>query len=809
MKKHFLLIALCGTFTVVWAQNEETGQRAWFTESQYSSSSVNNDGEAIIFKDQNEPYEIWNPHTGDINLIGGISAGNNVGGLGRFSDDGKYVSAVMYSKDIAVSTEWEKTLFEEYNVALNYHELCCPSGSTVYAIGSSDDGKNGFIMRSMDNGKTWKKPSIAINHTGESTVTDEWRGGLEFMAWMGMFESFIGGHNGMFYYGHTGGSSYEQVDPHPKGNTDEVATYWTMNFQETEVEYKKIYGAIGLELADGTGAVWYTTDAMETTNVATGVAGVPVYITHLGETFFMVTRNGHIQKSEDHGATWTDVFVLDASPSPWAEGDAPMFSRIKFADSQNGMALSTGAVYFTTDGGKTWTKNVVAENLSDITWHNVSFNNGKATIVGNKCSVYETSDMGQTWTMLTPEKGNTSEMLGVLTTDNGITISGEDGIFFHRDYAETVPGYTASIYDLEKDKWSPLPGTGYLSGETASSAYDISGDGATVVGGVYTYEKLNANSAIRCDAAAWVNGELTDLGNKFADINRASLAYKSSYDGSVIVGWQDHHGPWFGSVWRKNDNGGYDQSLMIANPDLTEDDIDMSDTPEGRTDMNKKLLGACNAVSSDGKWIGGRSNSTQYAVDGAWLWSEETGLKLLNPEPGADDMVYDMTNDASFVVGQVGPGASSWVWTEKTGMKEMNRYLSEDLGIDLNGYSICGVMDLSPNGRYITGWCMKGMGKYAYVIDLKGNATSIEKEIEQTKAAVYPNPVASELHIDLPFEGVSTRISLYSAQGCCVKSMTTTSVSNTMNVDDLTEGLYILDVNANGNHKSFKVIVKH
>ena len=397
----------------------------------------------------------------------------------------------------------------------------------------------------------------------------------------------------------------------------------------------------------------------------------------------------------------------------------------------------------------------------------------------------------------------------MLTTDNGITISGEDGIFFHRDYAETVPGYTASIYDLEKDKWSPLPGTGYLSGETASSAYDISGDGATVVGGVYTYEKLNANSAIRCDAAAWVNGELTDLGNKFADINRASLAYKSSYDGSVIVGWQDHHGPWFGSVWRKNDNGGYDQSLMIANPDLTEDDIDMSDTPEGRTDMNKKLLGACNAVSSDGKWIGGRSNSTQYAVDGAWLWSEETGLKLLNPEPGADDMVYDMTNDASFVVGQVGPGASSWVWTEKTGMKEMNRYLSEDLGIDLNGYSICGVMDLSPNGRYITGWCMKGMGKYAYVIDLKGNATSIEKEIEQTKAAVYPNPVASELHIDLPFEGVSTRISLYSAQGCCVKSMTTTSVSNTMNVDDLTEGLYILDVNANGNHKSFKVIVKH
>lgn len=224
--------------------------------------------------------------------------------------------------------------------------------------------------------------------------------------------------------------------------------------------------------------------------------------------------------------------------------------------------------------------------------------------------------------------------------------------------------------------------------------------------------------------------------------------------------------------------------------------------------MQSKLLGMCNAVSSDGKIIGG-CGSSLYAVEGAWLWSEEKGLQLLNPEEDAYDIVYDMTNDGSFVIGQVGTGARAWVWTEETGMVEMNKYLTEYLGIDLDGHTICGVMDLSPNGRYITGWCMKDNGKYAYVADLKANATSIEKEIEQTKAAVYPNPVASELHIDLPFEGVSTRISLYSAQGCCVKSMTTTSVSNTMNVDDLTEGLYILDVNANGNHKSFKVIVKH
>lgn len=809
MKKHFLLIALCGTFTVAWAQNEEIGQSAWFTESQYFSSSVNNEGEAIVFKNQMQPYEIWNPRTGERTEIGGTAAGNGVGGLGTFSDDGSLVSAVRYSDAINVSTAWEKSVFED--VAYNYHEFSrsIPTSTTIYAIGSSSDGQKGFVMQSANNGKTWKKGSIDVNNTGQSTVTDGWNGGLECIAWMNWAQSFIGGHNGAFYYGKTGGRSYEQVDPHPAGNTDEVATYWAMDFMDTEVDYNKIYGAIGLELADGTGAVWYTTDAMESTKEATGVAGVPAYITHVGETYFMVTRNGHIQKSEDHGATWKDVFVLNAGPSPWSEGDAPMFSRIRFADARYGMALSTGAVYVTTDGGETWAKKTVAGSEAGIVWHDVAFFGGKATIVGSLCSVYETDDMGETWTRLTPEDGNTTDMMAVLTTDKGINICGASGTFLHRDYADTASGYTAAIYNVETGEWQDLPSSGYLSGEAVSSAYGISGDGSTVIGGVYAYEKINESSAIRCDAAAWVNGELTDLGNKFADINRASLAYKASYDGSVIVGWQDHHGPWFGSVWRKNDNGGYDQSLMIANPDLTEDDIDMSDTPEGRIDMGKNIVGACNAVSSDGKWIGGRSNSTQYAVDGAWLWSEETGLKLLNPEPGADDMVYDMTNDASFVVGQVGSGGSSWVWTEKTGMKNINNYLTEDLGINLGEYYICGVMDISPNGRYITGWCMKDMGKYAYVVDLKGNTTSIEKPIEQVKASVYPNPVATDLHIDLPFDNIETRIRLYSLQGSCVRQMKASGKSNVMNVSNIAPGLYILNVSAKGVNKSFKIEIKH
>lgn len=803
MKQTFLLMALCGTAAAALAQENETSQRAWFTEIESYATSVNNDGQAIIFKQQRKPYEIWTPRTGERKIIGGESAGSGVGGLGSFSDDGSRVSAVKYSDAIIVNSKWEKTVHED--AAINFKAFNSV-GFYIYAIGSSDDGQAGLMMRSSNGGKTWRKMNVNVDN-----IQQGWLGGIECMGWVSPIQSYVGCHNGAFYYGATGGTSYVLADPHPAGNTDEVKTYWAIDFMDEEdANLVKTYGTFGIELADGTGAVWYSTDGMESTKAASGVTGVPAHITHVGEIYFMVTRNGHIQKSEDRGATWKDVFLLNAEPAPFDADGTPMFSRIKFADPQNGMALATGAVYVTVDGGETWTKNTVADNLNDIIWRDIAFDeNGTATIAGNGGNVYETADMGGTWTKIELEADCTTDMMGIMVTSESTNVCGAQGTFFYRSLAEKVKGYTAAIYDIEKGEWSDLPCTGFLSDEAISSAENISGDGSTVVGGVYNYDKEKGYVDVCYDAAAWMDGKLIVLGTKFPETNSSAKACKASYDGSVIVGWQDHMMPRYASVWRKNSSGGYDQSLMLKDPSLTEADVNMDFTDDGRIDITSKVLGQCNAVSSDGKWIGGRGVKTWYAVDGAWLWSEETGLKLLDPTPGADDMVYDMTNDASFVVGQVGPGASAWVWTEETGKKEMNRYLTENLGIDLGEYHICGVMDLSPNGRYITGWCMKGMGKYAYVVDLKGGTTSIEKPAEQVKAAVYPNPVATDLHIDLPFSDLNTRISLYSLQGCLIRTMTTANVNNVMNVSDIAPGLYVLNVNAKGVNKSFKVEIKH
>lgn len=496
-------------------------------------------------------------------------------------------------------------------------------------------------------------------------------------------------------------------------------------------------------------------------------------------------------------ATWTTILNASAALGLWTEGDAPLFNRIKFADAQSGMALGTGVVYITTDGGTSWTKLTVAEETENTEWNDVVFLDGEATVVGSDGNVCKTEDMGQTWTKVIVDDGAATDFHGIYANDEVYVLCGSDASLFYKGASENVSGYTAAAYDIETETWTPLASTGYFSSGQASTGWDISGDGTTVVGGVYNYEQLNEESTVRCDAAAWIDGELVILGNKFADINRNSQARGVSYDGSVIVGWQDQCGPWIASVWRRNASGGYDQSLMFKDPDMTEDDVDWTDF----NDKASKLLGQAEAVSADGKIIGGTGKGEWYATDCAWLWSEEKGLKLLG---GTSNQVFDMTNDGSLVV------TNTEVWTEETGLVGINEYLTNNLGIDLGEYAIAGIYDISPNGRYMTGWCMKGMNKYAYVVDLKGGTSSGNgRDLEQTKAAVYPNPVSDELHVDLPFDGIKTRISLYSLQGSCVKAVTTTSTTNVISVTDVPSGLYILDVNANGTRKSFKLTVKH
>lgn len=120
---------------------------------------------------------------------------------------------------------------------------------------------------------------------------------------------------------------------------------------------------------------------------------------------------------------------------------------------------------------------------------------------------------------------------------------------------------------------------------------------------------------------------------------------------------------------------------------------------------------------------------------------------------------------------------------------------------------------MSPNGRYVAGWGMRGDNKFGYVLDLKYEKPEDSVETlaaEQVKASVYPNPVVSELHVDLPYDSssVNTTVTLYNIQGSVCRQINNCRQSNIINVEGLAAGIYVLDVEAGDTHKVFKVIVK-
>ena len=60
------------------------------------------------------------------------------------------------------------------------------------------------------------------------------------------------------------------------------------------------------------------------------------------------------------------------------------------------------------------------------------------------------------------------------------------------------------------------------------------------------------------------------------------------------------------------------------------------------------------------------------------------------------------------------------------------------------------------------------------------------------KLKVYPNPVSSEIFIETSsFDNV---ISIYSIQGTLIRNVTTNSNKTKINIDDLSKGVYLLEI---------------
>lgn len=783
MKRTFVTMALAAM-----AVSSATAQVWTLRNKNFTVTGVSNEGVGVGYEDLGQPYKIWNPVTQEYREIGGISAGYGIGGSARWSADGRYICG-SHMQDIMIGDSWmeysSKVNFKVKSIAKSYDYK-------FYAVGEMNDDsrENKGVMVRSGNGQAWRE-MVYGEWNGESFAGDIPYSEKSINC-VDFFTDQVGlvcGDGAYFAYTTSQGSGWLPMSPIPDGCTDEVADYTTMDLQ-TEYTYP---GVVGARLADGSGAIYQTPDGAETWQTSTGVSGVPRSITHIGICYYMATENNHIQMSSDLGRTWKDVFVSDMN-----------IYKVAFGEPMSGVAISDGVIFRSVDYGKTWTDMAVELGVTDdVKWNDIVWTDYHTCyIIGSGGACYKSESRGAVWEKV--DVNTDADLTAFLQMPTYNVIADANGNF-HRLATETQNLSVMGRYDVTRDRWEMLETLGYAIAPDACSAYNISSDGKHVVGLGHVLDK--ENNLIVGNACVWTEGEGTKaLGNMFGVVNgtaRMCRANAVNEDGSVIVGAQDHNGPWHGSVWRRNAEGEYIQSLIMKDPELGWDDL-------------SNTTNDAHAVSPNGKWIGGNGNNgVQTCTDSPWIWSEETGLIQLTP--GVSGCVTGITNDG-VAVGYSGTGQSAFIYSEEMGCRDFNEYVKTELGFEAGNLYICSILDISDNGEYVAAWGIEPSPIDPNSVDVVGiivkladgtNGITTIKQNDKLEATVYPLIATQHtgINIDLPDGTENATINMVDMTGRMVKSLNTTSQKNTIQTTGITPGLYILDVQAGAQRKTCKVRV--
>lgn len=359
--------------------------------------------------------------------------------------------------------------------------------------------------------------------------------------------------------------------------------------------------------------------------------------------------------------------------------------------------------------------------------------------------------------------------------------------------SHVAAGAEMSRYDFAIGQWIPLGNLGFSIDSTLSGGFAISGDGNTVTGNSW------ADTAVGfayTHAVAWNQTEgLMDLGSLFSVDGRSTRANAASYDGSVVVGWQDFNGPWKSAVWRKDPAGGYfpNEYLLI-------------DTAGSPTDEFNQL-GECSAVSGDGNWIGGYGD---YANNGEpWIWSESTGVMNLGTLiVGGTGFVSAINTDGTVVVGWFngffGDPQVPFIWTPSGGLQNLNTYINTTLGFSTGSLQVYTASCMSSNAEYIAGYGVDTANFTYASYRLHIASTSGINAIGKEKAlTVFPNPASTQITINNVDQA---DLDIRSIDGKVIYSSKINSTTNTIDISRFASGVYLISVKTDSDMRVVKFV---
>ncbi len=270
--------------------------------------------------------------------------------------------------------------------------------------------------------------------------------------------------------------------------------------------------------------------------------------------------------------------------------------------------------------------------------------------------------------------------IGGVTPGNGVGGQGEisrDGRYISgTTWNAAMQFHEMSRYDSQSGVWTGfgmVPQVGTQIGSAVSSGYGISGDGLSVVG-------LGWTSLGTADTHVfqWTEGiGPLDLGT--GTTGNSARGNALSYDGNVVVGWQDGPGRQ-GSVWID----GAQQLIFDANGNWVSEAL---------------------AVSGDGEWVTGIGfgfHSYRYNV--------ATGAHQIISNVATGGTTFagtGITDDGKTIVGGTWTGAQAIfgqavIWQEDVGTMLLSDYAAS-FGIDVP-VNLSLATSISSDGRWIAGW---------------------------------------------------------------------------------------------------------
>jgi probable HAF family extracellular repeat protein len=247
-----------------------------------------------------------------------------------------------------------------------------------------------------------------------------------------------------------------------------------------------------------------------------------------------------------------------------------------------------------------------------------------------------------------------------------------------------------------------LPG-----GSFYSEANAISADGTVIIG-----ESSSTLCPTYYEAFRWtVSNGMVAMGKLPGGALR-SYANSLSADGSVIVGYSGSSNATSGTA------EAYRWTAATGMEPL-------GDFPNGY--FNSVAYG----VSADGSVVVGRGYPNENGDEEAFRWTAQTGLVHLGFAPGdQSSSAFAVSADGNTIVGAVGNTSPVYalIWRPQWGMRHIQEVLTNDLGLNLTGWTLVSAANVSNDGQVVVGYGTNPSGQTeAWVANLALPSLSISR----------------------------------------------------------------------------------